>query len=214
MNWVDFVLIAALLTAIIVGYKKGLVRELSAFVLFFAALILTVSSLDKFAVWTNDKFGGSPLVAAFISFILLLGLSYGLFKLLGWIFYKVASIKSNGRPDQIGGAIVGLIRGWVTVGTVTVLLFMLPMPDRFYNDFDTSFFGHAIAKTVPVVYESTRMVKPEAPTFMEKMESTLITSPTKGKNSSKHQKNLDSSREQVYRVMYQMDRFFNTQSEI
>ena len=116
MNWIDFVLIALLLTALVVGAKKGLVRELSAFVIFFAAIILTITYIDSFAVWVYDKIGGSPMVSAFISFLFLLAFSYGLFKLAGYIFYKVASIKSQGKPDQVGGAIGGLVRGWAPTG--------------------------------------------------------------------------------------------------
>ena len=43
MNWVDIVLIALLLTAVIVGSKKGLVREIMAFLMFFCAIILSVA---------------------------------------------------------------------------------------------------------------------------------------------------------------------------
>ena len=111
MNWIDFVLIALLLTGLVIGAKKGLVRELSAFVIFFAAMIMTLTYIDWFAIWVYSKLGGSPMVSAFVSFMFLLAISYGIFKLAGYIFYKVASVKSQGKPDQVGGAIVGLVRG-------------------------------------------------------------------------------------------------------
>ena len=37
MNWVDAVLVVLLLASVIVGSKKGLIRELMAFAVFFAA---------------------------------------------------------------------------------------------------------------------------------------------------------------------------------
>jgi membrane protein required for colicin V production len=207
MNWVDFVLIALLLTAIIIGSKKGLVRELSAFAVVFAVIIFTVNYIDSFAVWVNDKLGGSPLISAFVSFILLLAFSYGLFKLLAYLFYKVASIKSSGTRDQVGGAIVGLARGWLSIGLLTLVVFLLPMPESFYSAFDSSFLGKAVAKTVPLMYDGTRMMHPANPDFMQKMESTLLTSSDKGRSHSQGRA-LDSNREEVYRVMYQIDRFF------
>ena len=51
MNWVDAVLIVLLLASVIVGSKKGLIRELTAFVVFFAAIIISVNYIDDFAVW-------------------------------------------------------------------------------------------------------------------------------------------------------------------
>lgn len=211
MNWIDFVLIALLLTTIIVGAKKGLVRELSAFIIFFAAIILTVNNVDVFAVWINGRVGGSPLVSAFVAFALLAGISYGLFKLLAYLFYKVATIKSQGKPDQVGGAIVGLFRGWVMVGFLTMVVFLLPMPESFYTSFDGSLLGRAIAKTIPMMYEGTKVMHPKNPTFMGKVESTLL-----GANQDPSRKpgksGPDDRRQQVYRVMYQIDRFFNPSS--
>ena len=209
MNWIDFVLIALLLTALVVGAKKGLVRELSAFVIFFAAIILTLTYIDSFAVWVYDRIGGSPMVSAFVSFLVLLAFSYGLFKLAGYVFYKVASIKNQGKPDQVGGALVGLVRGWVSISFVVLVAFMLPLPESFYLTFDGSFLGKAVAKTVPLMFESTKIVHPSSPSFIGKMENTLIGAPGKGK-SGKSVPNED--REQAYRVMYQIDRFFNVSS--
>jgi uncharacterized membrane protein required for colicin V production len=209
MNWVDFVLIALLLTAIIIGSKKGLVRELSASVAVFTVIILTVNYIDGFAVWVNDKLGVSPLISAFVSFILLLAFSYGLFKLLAYLFYQVATIKSAGKRDQVGGAIVGLVRGWLSIGLLTLVVFLLPLPESFYNAFDSSFLGKAVAKTVPFMYEGTRLMHPANPNFMQKMESTLLTGPDKGK-SRPGKGSVDNNREEVYRVMYQIDRFFGT----
>ncbi len=210
MNWIDFVLIALLLTALMVGAKKGLVRELSAFVIFFAAIILTVNYIDSFAVWVYDKIGGSPHglglhLVRFPAGVLLWPVS----SWLAYIFYKVASIKSQGKPDQVGGAIVGLVRGWVSVSFLVLVAFMLPLPESFYMSFDGSFLGKAVAKTVPLMFEGTKIVHPSSPSFIAKMENTLIGAPGKGK-SGKSMPTED--REQAYRVMYQIDRFFNVSS--
>jgi uncharacterized membrane protein required for colicin V production len=206
MNWVDGVLLVLLLAAVIVGSKKGLVRELSAFIVFFTAIILTVNYIDNIAVWVYGRLGGSPLVSAFASFALLLGVSYGVFKLLGLLFYKIADLKHDKKRDQIGGAIVGFLRGYTAVGVLTFMTFLLPMPERFYADFDASFFGATIAKTVPLMYEGTAATHPNNPKFIPKIETTLIMESAKapaGKST------MSEDREEVYRVMYQIDRFFS-----
>ena len=207
MNWVDGVLIALLLTSVIIGSKKGLVRELSAFVIFFAALLSSISYIDKFAIWVYDHVGGSPLISAFLSFMILLTVSYAVFKLLGIIFYKVASIKSQGKPDQVGGALVGFLRGWVAVGFLTFLVFLLPMPDKFYDYFGASLFGPVVAKTVPLVFESTSIVHPETPSFMKKIENTLLMQPSSGSNKG----SVSEERAEVYKVIFQLDKYFNTE---
>ena len=66
MNWIDGILIALLLAMVIIGSKKGLIRELMAFVVFFAAVIFSITYIDNFAVWVYEQLGGSPLVSAFL----------------------------------------------------------------------------------------------------------------------------------------------------
>ena len=39
MNWIDGILLVLLLASVIVGSKKGLIRELMAFLVFFVAII-------------------------------------------------------------------------------------------------------------------------------------------------------------------------------
>jgi membrane protein required for colicin V production len=209
MNWIDAVLVMLLLVSVIVGAKKGLIRELMAFIVFFVAIVITVNYIDGFAVWVHNQVGGSPLVSAFLSFVALLAISYTVFKLLGLLFYKVAQLKQIGRKDQVGGALMGFLRGWLAVGFLTFLVFLLPLPQQFYNSFETSFFGPTIAKTIPLMYEGTSPTHPQNKYFMEKIEQTLLQT----KANSKSQKNMaDEDRVEVYRVLQQMRRFFASES--
>lgn len=205
MNWIDAVLIILLLTAVVVGSKKGLIRELMAFVVFFAATIVSVTYIDHFAVWVYDQVGGSPLISAFLAFAILLALTYAIFKILGLLFYRVANLKQSGRKDQMGGALVGFLRGWVAIGFLTFMAFLLPMPDAFYTAFESSMFGPVMARTIPLMYEGTSSLHPGNPSFMGQMERTLLVAPREGDRGSKA---LDKHRVQVHQVLYQMERFF------
>ena len=64
MNWVDGILLLVLLASVILGSKKGLIRELMAFIIFFTAVIVSVNYIDRFAVWVYEQIGGSPLISA------------------------------------------------------------------------------------------------------------------------------------------------------
>ena len=206
MNWIDGVLIILLLVSVIVGSKKGLIREFMAFVVFFAAIIVSVNYIDNFAVLVYERLGGSPLISAFLSFAILLALTYAVFKILGILFYKIANIKQTGRKDQMGGALIGFLRGWVAIGFLSFLTFLLPMPDAFYTSYESSFFGPAVAKTIPLMFESTAKIHPNNPNFMEQIERTLLVIPSQSNDS----KLLDEDKIDVHRVLYQMERFFST----
>ncbi|UCD63786.1 MAG: CvpA family protein [Candidatus Zixiibacteriota bacterium] len=210
MNWIDGVLIVLLLASVVIGSKKGLIRELMAFVVFFAAIIVSVNYIDNFAVWVYDKMGGSPLISAFLSFAILLALTYAVFKILGLLFYKIAQIKQVGRKDQMGGALIGFLRGWLAIGFLSFLVFLLPLPDSFYDSYEASFFGPAVAKTVPLMFEGTARIHPNNPDFMDKIERTLLVAPSVGQSQREI---LDEDRVEVHRVLYQIERFFSTSAD-
>ena len=205
MNWIDAVLIVLLLVSVIIGSKKGLVRELTAFVVVFVAVIVSLNYIDQLAVWVMQKTNGSPLISAFLAFVILLAGTYAAFKLLAMLFYKVANIKQIGKKDQMGGALIGFLRGWVAIGFLTFLTFLLPLPDGFYTSFENSFFGPTVAKTVPLMFESTSALHKKTG-FMEQMEKTLLVSPSTG--SSKDV--VDQERVEAHRALYQLERFFKT----
>lgn len=207
MNWIDGVLLVLLLASVIVGSKKGLIRELMAFIIFFVAIIFSVNYVDNFSVWIYNNLGGSPLISAFLSFIILLAVSYAIFKLIGLLFYKIANLKQVGRRDQMGGALIGFLRGWVAIGFLTFVIFLLPLPDAFYTAFESSYFGPTVAKTVPLMFENTAKIHPENPDFMQKIENTLLYLPSGGKSDD----DLSSEDKiEIYKALYQIERFFST----
>ncbi len=209
MNWIDVILLVLLVAAMIIGSKKGLVRELTALVVLFATVIVSLNYIDGIATTIYGAIGGSPLVTAILSFILLLALIYAAFKLSAILFYKIANLQKLGKKDQLGGALVGILRGWIVASFALFLAFLFPLPEKFYTDFEESFFGPTFARTLPVMYETTSFFHPKNTSFMTKVENTLIQKPT-DKMSKEDRDRLSKSREDVYRVVYQIDRFFGT----
>ena len=209
MNWVDIVLLILLVAAVIIGSKKGLIRELMALAVLAATVIVTINYIDIIATKIYEQLGGSPLITAILSFIILLAFIYAVFKILGILFFKVANLQSLGKKDQLGGALVGALRGWLIISFLCFMIFLLPMPDKFYVEFDNSFLGPSFARTLPIIYEGTSTLHPNNPDFMQKVEKTLLQNPS-GDLSAEDRASLSESREQVYRVIYRMDKVFGT----
>jgi membrane protein required for colicin V production len=205
MNWIDAVLMVLLLAMVIVGAKKGMIRELMALGIFVIAIIVAINYVDQFAVWVHENIGGSPLVSAFLSFIILLAAGYVAFKLIGILFYKIADIKASGKRDQMGGALVGFLRGWILIGFVTFIAFLLPLPTSFYTSFEQSFLGPAVAKTIPLMYEGTSLIHPNNPNFFDKIEKTLLIAQSKSNSEI-----TDEERDEIFRALQQLHQYFNT----
>ncbi len=209
MNWVDIVLLVLLVAAVIIGSKKGLIRELMALAILAATVIVSINYIDIIATKIYEQLGGSPLITAILSFIVLLAFIYAVFKIMGIIFFKIANLQSLGRKDQLGGALVGAIRGWLIISFIVFLVFLMPMPDKFYVEFDNSFLGSSFAKTLPIIYEGTSPLHPNNPDFMQKVENTLLQQPG-GDISAIDRNELSKNREQVYKVIYRIDKTFGS----
>jgi hypothetical protein len=136
--------------------------------------------------------------------VVLLGVSYAVFKLLGILFYKVANIRQIGTKDQMGGALIGFIRGWVAVGFLTLLTFLIPLPDGFYTAFENSFFGPSIAKTIPLIYDGTAKIHPKNPDLIGQIEKSLMVENSGGTGE------VDEDRRDVHKVLFQMEKFFKS----
>lgn len=126
VNWVDMSLLVMLVAMTVVGSRKGLIRELMAFFVFVAAVIVTIKYIDLVAIRVHEQLGGSTLTSALISFLLVMAGAYAAFKLIGILFYRIAHLNTLGKKDKVGGALVGALRGWVALSLVLFLSFLSP----------------------------------------------------------------------------------------
>ena len=185
MNWLDFVLLALLVGSIALGVKRGLIREVMGFIGLVIGVVVAINKVDAVTAWVLSHMKASPVAVSFISFVLILAAFYFAFRLLGVLFNKALSISSLGRIDQVGGGLIGFIRGWVLVGFVLFLLFYLPFPQRFYDSIENSFFAPALTGSVPMIYEGTVFLHPQSPAFMPKIRSSLDPRPAERGNGTR-----------------------------
>jgi len=173
MNWLDFVLVAGLLIAVILGSKVGLVRSVMRFFALAAGVIITTNNSDIIAIEIARHIDASPMVIAIISFAILLAVLYGVFRLVVLMFYKVSQLQTLGRTDKIGGGIMGAVRGWVFMGFVFFLMSLLPMPDGFHRMVDDSILSEPMMKTIPILYDGTSTLHPKSTSFVGQVETSL-----------------------------------------
>ena len=173
MNWLDFVLLALLVGSIALGVKRGLIREVMGFIGLLIGVVIAINKVDAVTAWVLSHMKASPVVVSFISFVLILVFFYLAFRLLGMLFNRVASLSGLGKVDQVGGALIGFVRGWVLVGFVLFLLFYLPLPQGLYQSIENSFFAPAMTGSVPMIYEGTDFMHQQSPEFMPKIRASL-----------------------------------------
>ena len=117
MTFVDILLILILLGAIVVGYSKGLVKQLASLVSWVAAILLCY----KFGDLVQDIF----LAISFLIVMLVIRLAMRLSK-------KILKATKLGFVDHLGGALLFLFKYAFIVSIVLNLLFAInPDMDTF-----------------------------------------------------------------------------------
>lgn len=205
LNWVDAVLMIMLVSMIIVGSRKGLIRELMAFFIFVAAIIVAIKYIDQVAIRVHDNLGGSTLISALISFVLVMAIAYGAFKLVGLVFYRVARLNTLGRKDKVGGALVGALRGWVALSMLLFLSLLMPLPESYYREFKASALGPTIVRTLPLIYDKTSALHPASEDFYAKIENMLLYRTNQSEMTPDERQAHRLSRRDAYRVIYLID---------
>ncbi len=207
MNWIDFVLIGLLLIAIFIGSKRGLFSGLMGVAGLMAGVIFATDYVD----WITAKFLShmkvSTVMVAFMGFIVTMVLIYVCAKLLGYIFYKVASLKSLGNLDKVGGAIMGIFNGWIILGVILFLFIFLPLPSSFVNQIDKSFFAPGMRGVVPMIYDESTFLHPNSPSLVSKMKKALKAEPS---DDSKGIGEFSTDKSSVSRIIGSMEEYFGS----
>jgi membrane protein required for colicin V production len=185
-----FNLVALLFVVIFVtiGSKKGFVRELIAFLGLCAALVVATGKLDFIAVEVAGAIDVSPFAVAVIAYVIVLGLTYTVFKIVARLLQKLISLQSLGQQDKYGGAIIGALRGFLIVGALVFVSILLPLPRSYYTHLEQSVIAKTAAKSIQYLYDSSQPMHKTWPTFLAKLEGTL-TSPGKPVTTEDQRKN-------------------------
>jgi uncharacterized membrane protein required for colicin V production len=180
MNVADYVLLGLLLVAVFIGSKRGFFSGVLGAVCLITGVIFSINYVD----WTTSRLlehmKVSAIMVVFISFVFMFVLVYIAAKLVGNLFYRVASLRHLGNVDKIGGAVVGVFQGWILLGFLLFLLIFLPLPDSFVAKLDSSFFAPGMRGAIALIYEETTFLHPQSPGLVDKITNALKTKPGQG----------------------------------
>jgi membrane protein required for colicin V production len=177
MNWVDYVLLALVVVAMVFGSRRGTIREAMGLLAFCVGIVFATHYIDWLAGGMASRMALSPVLVSFVGFVMLIVVVYLVFRIMALIFYRVASVEQLGRVDHVGGALVGILRGWVMLGFLLFLLLYLPLPQSTLDAMDESVLAPGMRSSVPILYESTSLLHPSNDHFMSKVRAALDVEP-------------------------------------
>ena len=124
MNWIDAVIIVALLGFTYSAFNAGLIREvITIFGAIFAVALagLFYTDLARDIDVAVDDFETSKIIA----FVTIFGATVLASQLLAIFLKEAASLLLLGMADSLGGALIGLVKGliFVEIGLIVAITF-------------------------------------------------------------------------------------------
>jgi len=138
MNWVDIAIIICLGISIISGFMQGLIRTVLSIVGLIAGIILA----SRFYVQLGNvmTFISNKNVAHIVAFILILLVVMGIAAIIAAILRKLIRAIMLGWVDRLGGAVIGLILGALTISALLAIIMKYNTPSMITNSKLAGFF--------------------------------------------------------------------------
>lgn len=118
MNWLDIILLMALLLAAFIGFRRGIINV----VLMLAGLILGIFLAGRFYSSFADRLPiGNDTAAKVLAFIIIFIVVIAAAFVLAFFLRKTIAVIRLGWADRLAGALLGFIAGAVLCGALLAL---------------------------------------------------------------------------------------------
>jgi len=109
-NWFDYVLAVIVFLSLILGIKRGFLREIISIITWIAAFFVAILFTNNVAIYVSN-FIKSELLANFVAFFALFIATLIVGSIINWIITKLAQKSGLTIGDRFFGAIFGCVRG-------------------------------------------------------------------------------------------------------
>ncbi len=119
MNWLDIVIIIGLIISLVSGIQQGLIKVLFTLVGGIIGVVLAGRYSDALA--EKLSFISDPGIAGIVAFVIIVLAALIVATILGIIVKKIVSAVLLGWLDKLGGAVVGVVLGAITIGALLAM---------------------------------------------------------------------------------------------
>ena len=162
INWVDIIVITLLIRSSYIGWRRGLIGEIFAFLGIIAALFISIYYYNKLAQFLSAHSFLTLAVAGVISFLGLVILTLIAFKLLNKALQVIVKIRLKGAFERAGGLILGFSQGCILSSLLVLALVLLPSSYAQNSVKEKSVLGKLALKLAPTLYQKVAKIPPEA----------------------------------------------------
>jgi membrane protein required for colicin V production len=157
MNGIDLVLVIILAMFILLGFRKGLLKEVIGFIGLVVAF-WTAMRFTKAAAGLFPKLS-IPAREALTFLVILVGV-FLLFHLAGFLLRKLIKASPLAILDRLGGVALGLLKGGLLLSICLLVLTLAPLPKPWAEKVEGSLAAQGVRQVAPMAYEATKVIGP------------------------------------------------------
>ena len=177
MNIVDLILLIGILWTARKGWQIGLLQSLvgllSILIAYGAALTYGGDAAQKFLGESDTLEAGAALIGFLAVFAATLVACY----LIGRVVHTVLVASPLGTVDAIGGGALGLAKGLLILGLLTVLLRAYPLHSRIPEFIDNAALAPPVQKAALFLADGIQNLFPKAKELLQKMGVQTVDTP-------------------------------------
>ncbi|MFQ5598943.1 MAG: CvpA family protein, partial [Candidatus Krumholzibacteriia bacterium] len=152
MGWVDFAIVVVLVTTAILGFRRGLLRQIVELLGLvggvFLALYLTGGLVENYAGPAASWRITPPVV-----FLCIVGVSMLVAQVAGRVASEIMQVTFFGWFDQVGGAVAGMAKGALWVSIVITVLLHLNLGRSVNDPLNQSALAQPLARLLPAAFD-------------------------------------------------------------
>lgn len=127
MIWIDFTLIGLVFISLVMGLRRGFIREFFSLVFWILAIWVSLRFSREFSGFLDSTIH-HPLAKMAASFVALFAITLSLGGLIGFLLSVLTKNTGLTFMDRFGGMVFGVFRGMIFVTIVVLLAGLTPLP--------------------------------------------------------------------------------------
>lgn len=128
MIWVDYLIVGIIALSALIGFARGLIREVLALGVWIVAIFVAWLYYRELAVQLTPWIS-TPSVRLIVAFVVLVFAMLLIGALLGFLLTTLVEKTGLSGFDRLLGAVFGIARGGVLVALVVFVAAMTPLPE-------------------------------------------------------------------------------------
>ena len=149
MNWLDLIIVLIITIPTFFGFRKGFLRKLLGIVGIIIGFILAVRFYIPVSSFIHGIISGNELIIQVISFLLIIGIVYGLSV---WVSKFMSGMNSGtSLIDKIAGTIFGFLQGLILASVLLVNLSYVNLPGS--ETRNNSLLYSRVYKVAPAIFD-------------------------------------------------------------